>query len=423
MISIGIEYLDKLTGGLKLGDNVVWSVSNGAPVDFFIRSFFQNKSDFKNNIIYVSFNSSPQAVCKRYDYLFCNKNVILLDAFTHGKGNSDPVFLDFYYDHHNYYNAHMICIENPKDIKSFLKIINEIEVKNKDGAFYIFDSLTGMNELWKDENAVLDFFAFSCPRLYDLNTLAYWIFEKEAHSKEFIAGLTHITQIVFSLSASHSDYFKLNIIKLEDRPSFHDIGPNFFKIIDNSIQFQDKRFEDLSRIGEKVKEQRKVMKITQAELAASLGMTPGAVSQIENANTAPSLHTLIQLSSLFNKPIGYFIDNDLDLDKRKGYTISTKGVPKDSFNNNIIIKSLIDKIDTSIKSYWITIKKKVSINGPILLNKGKEFIIVIKGSINLIIDEEINHLEKGNSILIKTSFIEKWENINKTDCELIYIML
>ncbi|MCP4132815.1 MAG: helix-turn-helix domain-containing protein [bacterium] len=422
MISTGTKQLDDLTGGLKLGDNVVWQVANGVPVEYFTRSFFRENKDFRDKVIFISFNYSPHTIFKRYDYIFPGENIILIDAFTHGKGNSDPVFLDFYHeDHTNPEN--FICVDNPKDTSSFIKILNEVENKNQDGSFYIFDSLTGMNELWKDEAAVLDFFAFTCPKLYNLNTLAYWVFEKDAHSKEFIAGITHITQIVFSLRATNSDYFELKIKKLEDRPSFHEIGPNYFKIINQSIQFQDKRFEDIFKIGEKVKEQRKIMKITQAELASSLGMTPGAISQIENGITAPSLHTLVQLSSIFNKPIEHFIGTESSQKAHSNYTVSKQGLQITSSHRNLTISRLLEDENSSVKPYSIVIKGGKTIEGPILLHKGNEFITVVQGSLSISIDNEIIFLEKGDSILIKSSFIDNWENRVDTDTEFIYLQL
>ena len=60
MISTGITYLDKITGGLKLGDNVVWQISDGIPVDNFINSFFKKKNNFNQNVIYINFNFSPK---------------------------------------------------------------------------------------------------------------------------------------------------------------------------------------------------------------------------------------------------------------------------------------------------------------------------------------------------------------------------
>jgi DNA-binding XRE family transcriptional regulator len=421
MISTGLPYLDKLTGGLKPGDNVVWQVSDGVPVEHFIRSFFNDAKDFNNNIIFVSFNFPPHTIERRYDYLFKNKNTILVDAFTHGKGNSDPVFLDFYAGG-GHDRDRFRCVENPKNIDGFIGMMNDIEMSNRERSFYIFDSLTGMNELWKDERAVHDFFTFTCPKLYELNTLAYWILGREAHTREFIAGIMQITQIVFSISSSDQDYYDLKVHKLEDRTSLYGAQPNYFKVINHEIIFEENRVPDMFRIGEKVRALRKESRITQAELAASLRMTPGAVSQIENDIITPSLHTMVQLAAIFNKPMDYFIESTDAGRSGKGYVLCRKNFRVTSPHRNVTLNRMLEPEDPGMRPYTVNISGDRAVDGPILLHKGKEFIMVLKGSLKVTIDGDANVLEEGDSILVISSFISSWQNLSDPDCSFLYIL-
>lgn len=422
MISTGMKYLDKLIGGLKLGDNVVWQISSGVPIEYFIKNFFTAPGRTIGSVIYINFNYSPHTICKRFDEIFKAMNFTLVDAFTHGKGNGDPVFLDFYDQKGDYDLSRVVCIGNPRDIPSFIATMNEIQTKNRENSFYIFDSLTGMNELWKDERAVLDFFGFTCPKLYDMNTLAYWIFEKDAHSKEFIAGLTHITQIVLSVSATNADYHELRINKLEDRPSLSIGGIHHFRIIDREIQFKESKPEDIFLIGNKVRELRKAFNITQAELAARLGMTPGAVSQIENDLITPSLSTLIHLSSVFKKPVEHFINPEAMGNGKKGYAVFRKKDPKPSPSKNLQISQLTDEMGVPLRPFHVKIGAYQTVEGPILLHKGREILTVVSGTLNVTIDGEEVLFRKGDSLLIEKTFVEKWRNPGKSDCEFIYIL-
>jgi transcriptional regulator with XRE-family HTH domain len=421
MISTGITYLDKITGGLKLGDNVVWQISDGIPVDNFIKSFFKKKNGFNQNIIFINFNFSPNTICKKYAELFEKQHVILIDAFTRGKGNSDQVFLDFYSGKKPYDNSDFILLENPKNISLFIDSLKTIEENNKEGSFYIFDSLTGMTELWKNESNVLDFFTYTCPKLYDLNTLAYWIYEKNAHSKEFIAGVSHVTQIVFSLYNTPEDFFEFSIQKLEGRSNFFSTSPHKFKFTDQEIQFQSKKPDDVFKIGDKVKYLRKKHNKTQADLASLLGLTPGAVSQIEHSLISPSLNTLMQLSSIFGKAPEYFVENILA--KNKNFDIYRKKEINEYLSKNIIISELMDNEDTAIKIYSIIIKENQIFEGPIILHKGNEFLYIIEGSLYLTIEGEEHQLIKGESILLRKFFIGKWYNKENSQCEFLYILL
>jgi transcriptional regulator with XRE-family HTH domain len=420
MISTGLPYLDRLTGGLKPGDNVVWQISDGVPVEYFIKSFFMDPENCNDSIIYVSFNFSPHTIHRKYDYLFQNENSILVDAFSNGKGNSDPVFLEFY-NTGEHDPGRFLCIDNPKNITSFVSLLNEIELRNKERSFYIFDSLTGMNELWKDEHAVLDFFTFTCPKLYDLNTLAYWMLGREAHTREFIAGIMQITQIVFSISSSEADYYGLIIHKLEGRTSLYGAQPNNFKIINQEIHFEDKKVPDMFRIGEKVRNLRKESRITQAELAASLHMTPGAISQIENEIITPSLQTLVQLAALFNKPLDYFIGYTDQYRNAKGYSVLKKNLRVSSPQRNVTIYRMMEADDSVIRPFLVCIAGEKPVEGPILFHKGKEFIAVVRGSLKVTIDAEANILDEGDSLLISNSFVSRWQNMSGSECKFMYI--
>ncbi len=418
MISTGIRYLDRATGGLRLGDNVVWEVSNGIPALQFVRGFFEGRDDFRNAVIIVSFNSSPVTAVKRYSFLFPKFRVILVDAFTRGKGNADPVFLEFYSGEHDGIEA--VLVDNPRDPESFMAVLNGIESKNRDGSFYIFDSLTGMNELWKDERAVLDFFIFTCPKLYDLNTLAYWIIEKDAHSREFIAGLVHTTQVVFSLSASRGDTFRLTVKKLEGRPTSADPGPHFFIVRDGLIQFQERKAEGIAGIGERVREQRKLSAITQSELASRLEITPGAVSQIENDITVPSLATLAHLSAIFHRPVDYFLGIDRG-GTSDSYSLHASPSPVPTAHRNLTISRLVASREERFQPYRVSFGPGASAEGSLLLHKGDEFVTVLSGAIRVTAGDDEIALETDQSLHLKRVFARRWQ-AGEAGCELYYIL-
>ena len=82
----------------------------------------------------------------------------------------------------------------------------------------VFESITGMQELWGGEDQVLNFYSHSCPRLYELNTIAYWVMEKNAHSPRFRAQISQIAQVAIDLSIKRGTT-SLTVLKAENRSS------------------------------------------------------------------------------------------------------------------------------------------------------------------------------------------------------------
>ena len=241
----GVESLDALLGGLTPGDNVVWEGDSGAPVDIFISRFLTATRHQDRYLLYISLNRSPQAILKKHREDIFLERFLLLDCFTSGKGRDDKIFSDFYGEGQATPAALRAVpvkeVTNPDRVKEAIESL-EREVGHRTD--YVFDSITGMLELWKDERKVLDFFAYMCPRLYDLNTVAYWMLEKEAHSEQFLANLRHITQVVVELSVSNGQP-TLVIRKTEGRRSPRIGIPQILRITDGIVEVAPERREEL----------------------------------------------------------------------------------------------------------------------------------------------------------------------------------
>ncbi len=91
---------------------------------------------------------------------------------------------------------------------------------------------------------MLNFFGYMCPRLYDLNTVAYWILERQAHSEQFLAKLRHITQVVLELSVPEGRPTVV-LRKAEGRRSPHIGIPQHFTVTGDTVQFEPERREEL----------------------------------------------------------------------------------------------------------------------------------------------------------------------------------
>lgn len=171
-----------------------------------------------------------------------------------------------------------------------------MESKIKSSTVYIFDSLTGIQNLVKDEGKTYSFFTYMCPRLYDIGSIAYWILERDAHTQKFKANVRHITQVVLELYRKKDD-FVLKALKLARRKNRDAFKPHFYEITENDeIIIKSPTEPTLTiDIGKKLREIRIAKNMSQRELAEKVNLTAGFISQMENNQIMPSLGSFIQI--------------------------------------------------------------------------------------------------------------------------------
>lgn len=128
-ISSGINYLDHLLGFLKTGDNVIWEVEAGTYIEIFLQRFIEQTLKNGYPLIYVSFNASPATLTKRLVHLSNLEHLTILDCFTSGKGNNDPLFSQFYKKDKEGFKGSVIKAENPKDLSQFRVALDRIEIE------------------------------------------------------------------------------------------------------------------------------------------------------------------------------------------------------------------------------------------------------------------------------------------------------
>ena len=74
---------------------------------------------------------------------------------------------------------------------------------------------------------------------------------------------------------------------------------------------------DFQRIGLKIKERRKFLKITQETIANELDVNPSHISNIECGRANPSLTVLVRIADILKCSVDYFIGGEYtyDIDK------------------------------------------------------------------------------------------------------------
>lgn len=422
--STGVEYLDDLLGGLRIGDNLVWETDAGAYVDLFAERFAHHSLAAGHSLIYVSFNRSPMAIVKKLSGLPNQQNITLLDCFTSGKGDNDTTFVRFYESGEHVGGINVIRVDNPSDVSQFTEALNNLEEEKGEGARYIFDSMTGMQDLWGDEAKTYRFFTYSCPRLYDLNTIAYWILEKEAHTSSFRANLRHVTQVTLEVSHAGGQLF-LKVTKSEDRYSPGMFKPQTFAVWNDEIIFREASEKEFLDLGGKVKALRLKRGLTQSDLAEKIGVTASYISQLERNLISPSIDSLMRISRELQVAPGYFLSLDSSIlseivyRKSQRQPILLSGIRGDA----VKCLSLVASTDNRrMQPIMVTVEPNSTFSGHFLDHKGDEFILVLKGELELDIDGKNHLLREGDSVYLDSVIPTTWRNMGETPANAVWVL-
>ncbi|NJD55425.1 MAG: helix-turn-helix domain-containing protein [Nitrospirae bacterium] len=414
-ISSGIKALDRLIDSLHMGHNVVWEVDAGTSYDVFMLNFIRQSCDDAQKVIYVSFNRSPQSIL---NYLHGNadpEHLVLVDCFTSGKGKNDATFLK-YYDKPAVF--HVVRVNNPQNIETFTEMLNSIEDGLPSGARYVFDSLTGMQDLWGEENSTYKFFTYMCPRLFDLETVAYWVLEKDAHSQQFKANLRHITQDVFDLYVRRDRLF-IKALKLTGRKEREAFKPHVYAIEDGKVEISLSRKEISSDLGGRLKDLRTKSGLSQKDLADKIDVTPSFISQLENNQISPSLHSFIQMCRALGVTPAHVLAEDAG--RSTSWLVKRANVSGRLIPVATGVKEYIIVDDDKLSARMVVIGAGTALERHFHPLKRPELIHLVRGTVSITVDGKTEQLQPGDSVFLRDIAPVQWKNEGGDEAELIEV--
>jgi transcriptional regulator with XRE-family HTH domain/KaiC/GvpD/RAD55 family RecA-like ATPase len=423
-VASGVKQLDFLLGGLFIGDNVLWHDDAGSLAAVFCLNFIQVSQALRKHLIYVSFDRSPKNLLEKLGPLADYPQMIILDCFTHGKGASSPTFFKFYEELENDFPCGVTLVENPRDYSHFTQLLYDLHGTMEGDVRFIFESITGMQELWGSEERLLNFYSHSCPRLYELNTIAYWILEKNAHSQRFRAQINQIAQVAIELSIKRGTT-SLTILKAENRQADAHYKPHKFWTKDLTITFDtQKRISGQVDLGLRLKYFRTKRGLSQTELAKLVGVTPSTISQVESNLIYPALPALIKMAEVLSVDITSFFQDQEEGQRRiifpsvEATELNLPDLPQGS-----ITAKMLSPVDAELKAEpcIIEIPPQGSLPSHFFVHKGEEFGYLLSGRLQVRVGKAVYSLRVGDVIYLTSEMPAEWKNSGPTPARLFWV--
>jgi transcriptional regulator with XRE-family HTH domain len=423
--SSGVSDLDRLLGGLFIGDNVVWHDAAGSLATVFCLNFIRTSQAQGKPIIYVTFDRSPKNLLDKLGRLADYPALTLLDCFTHGKGAGSPVFLKFY-EGKKKRPCRTVSVEQPRDPHQVMEALQGIHGTVDGDVRFVFESLTGMGELWGGEDPILHFYAHSCARLYELNTIAYWILEKRAHTARLRAQINQIAQVAVDVSVRRGTCV-LTILKAENRDLDTQNRPYPYWSKGLDIAFEaDRPSRGGIDLGTRLRELRNKRGLPQKEVADLVGVTSSTISQIESNLIYPSLPALLKLAEVLSVDVSSFFRDPV---KSTSGPVFSAGEASDVKLSGLaeagVQARLLTPLDLEVKGepYLIDIPPKRSLPSHFFVHKGEELGYLLKGKLNFKMKNAILTLRSGEVVYLTRDVPSQWNNPGPGPARLLWIKL
>ncbi len=161
-------------------------------------------------------------------------------------------------------------------------------------------------------------------------------------------------------------------------------------------------------IGTKIKKLRKARKLTLQDVARETGFSPALISQIENNNVSPPIATLSKIAKFFDVKMGHFFEEEEEehkyevvrkLDRR----VVSRVISKAGTGHGYTYEALsFRKRNKKMEPFVLTVSERAE-EETLYNHDGEEFLLIIKGTAEVILDEERITLEAGDAVYFDSS--------------------
>lgn len=201
-VSTGVQGLDAVLDGLRIGDNVVWRVDDIDDYRRFVAPFLDAAARNNRLIIYLRFGRHAPLV-------------------TPGPG------------------VRVETIDADDGFEPFTARVYDLITEHGRGAFYVCDCLSDLLSAWATDYMVGNFFRVVCPYLFELDTVAYFALHPHQHSHVTLSRIRETTQVLIDVHHAQEEC-QIQPVKVWRRQSptmflpHRQRGERFLPVIDSS---------------------------------------------------------------------------------------------------------------------------------------------------------------------------------------------
>ncbi|MBU2490340.1 MAG: XRE family transcriptional regulator [Proteobacteria bacterium] len=169
-------------------------------------------------------------------------------------------------------------------------------------------------------------------------------------------------------------------------------------------------------IGEKIRSIREDRGVTLEQLANDTGVSVATLQKIEAGEMVPPVGTLLSVSRSLE------VESSQFLEKPTATKASRARAYKDRTGNYAYETLSPGAQHKHLKAFKVTIDPNREHEGVGYSHQGEEFVYVLAGSVDITVGEQVNHLEKGESLHFNSGVAHNLKNSSAKKAELLVVI-
>jgi transcriptional regulator with XRE-family HTH domain len=161
-------------------------------------------------------------------------------------------------------------------------------------------------------------------------------------------------------------------------------------------------------VGQRLRILREERQISMRALARRSGLSANALSMIERGLTSPSVTTLLKLANAMEIPITAFFRQEIP----RTPVVLRKAAERVRVS---IIKGVWEGLGGEaftgrIEPFMLTLESNANSGTQSLIHTGHEFVFVLRGRLDYVVDGQAISLETGDSLIFAANLPHRWRN-------------
>jgi len=191
-----------------------------------------------------------------------------------------------------------------------------------------------------------------------------------------------------------------------------------------SARRNDQLGQIIESIGPKIRHLRQLKGLSLQQLGERSDISAAAIHKIERNGMVPTITTLMKLAVALNRPVSYFVEEDVTADGPVVLTRANERKPVFTSKAGLELRSVTGPYGRFFMAGAAARIEPLADSGEKPMeHPGEELVFVLHGALEFEVDGETFRLSSGDSLHFRTDRPHRWRNPRQQEARAVWMAL